>query len=509
MNTKRPTPLPLVRLLLAGTLSAAALTAQVRTASALEVFGCTLWVAPAEKFWSETKPCLDRKLQELLTKGVELVDGCRLSFVDIGASLGCFTKWLGQKADEAVRAITGMSIAETAELVKSLAECGAQGLADVGDVFRSLAREPASFVRKALGDVWELLRAGLQPLFASSGAMLADLANLAQGEDLPDGSLDRLFAWLWNGVKALGAKVKSVGCVVKLAEPILQRLKAGVFGLVRTLVSGARDLFTQSVLPKLSGLLVEGVDKLVGVILGAAAKERLREMAAKALDPAARVGAIAAKLKSFAAALRKGDAVGTQTQWRDARSVLYDGENDFGVRRLGELVTTFVRWGTGELIEKIGRRVITWLAKVPSQGLNLVNRIVDGVCGLIPEAGAAICTVVVTGVLRLAWDIVGSTAVQKAALVGLKGIADAVVHKVGAVITDRLAGKVGAAVAGSDDAAKIAAAMTPVIRFVLDGIKDWAQPRAEKYQALYESVVKMGNKAVEIVTGQRPAEVRK
>jgi hypothetical protein len=97
-----------------------------------------------------------------------------------------------------------------------------------------------------------------------------------------------------------------------------------------------------------------------------------------------------------------------------------------------------LRWAADKLVDRLGPEVLHWVVQGLGSGLTVVNRVVDGVCGLIPEIGAGICTVVVSGVLRLGYDLVASEVVRELALLGVKKLMGLAIDKLAEALAPRV-----------------------------------------------------------------------
>jgi hypothetical protein len=465
------------------------------------IAGCAIYLNPIRAV-QETIPCLFKKLDGFAKKVAKVVSegvsdlfgtGCKLNVGNLAGTVKCLFGKAKEQA-ELLFGKLGPALLQVFKEVKDLLGCVIrQGALQIGSAVSSLVRDPIAFFRQTFGDLWSSAKDASRGLLEGGSLLLAGLEEVFTSGNVPDATYAKLFDWAWGQAKALGGRVAPLSCLVQAAAPYVEKLRGPAIELVKSLVGVVRGVYKDTIEPALEGLVGKGLDKLLTTLLGAEGRDRVQEVFAKAMDFSGWVAGATAKLAAFSAALEGGSAAELKNAWNDARAHLVQSKPGFGAKDFVEAGRVFLRWAADRLVDKLGPEVLHWVVQGLGSGLTLVNRVVDGVCGLIPEIGAGICTVVISGLLRLGYDLVASEVVRELALLGAKKLVGLAIDKLAEALAPRVTAIVEKAAASKGTLSGFAALLRPLLDFVERSLEEWVQPGSQQMFAFRDAVVELGD----------------
>lgn len=193
------------------------------------------------------------------------------------------------------------------------------------------------------------------------------------------------------------------------------------------------------------------------------------------------------KLRLFLTALQKRSA-DMQQRWNDAKAAI-STSTDFGVRQMIFIARESFKV-LGELLyDKIAEKLVDWVQQgIFSTIANVLAKVVNGVCGLIPEVGAAICAVI-TGVVVAAYDWLLVKILKVLVSEGLRtaflAVFNVVVDAVTKLIQKPITGAVDGAIARSPVLGALANVLNPFIYLFFDVLGEWASTAGVRLSVSY------------------------
>jgi hypothetical protein len=413
---------------------------------------------------------------------------------------------VAQGIGAAFQLVTGGIVKVFTDLKDLIACVGQKGKMDVIKMFSTFVGSPLGFLKTLFNDVLRHFGAVVSGLVAKGGESLGALIGAATGGNVSKEAIAGFGEWVWSQFEALGKQVGALGCLVQFLRPVKAAMDAVYNWLVPTILTAWGKLYRDHVEPAITGWLAKGFDAVVKLVLGETGKARLKLVLGKALNPDARAKQAARALGVFTKTLSSGSG-DLKKAWLDARALLTTAE-DFGVRRIVGAAKEGVKYLVELIIDKAAPQVVDWGLKAVSSGVTLLNGVIDGACGLIPEVGAAICTVITRG-LRVVYEFVGSTMLKTLILKGIdiavKPLVGLVVDLVGNKVQALVTKQVDKVVAGSGAAQVLLKLLQPAIDLVLNVVTKWALPEVKTQAAVQRAVVELGDEVVKLAPTAQPA----
>lgn len=483
--------------------------AELRSRLSMNIAGCNVSIADIPGGFA----CLKNKVESELKSRLALdIFGCRVSIADPAGSFNC----LKDKAvDEFKKGIGGLLA--LIEKAKPILEC--TGIADILDLATRFFQNPGQAIKQTWDNVAGFVTTAASTIFRDGQQVLIEVLNLMTGTSVTQAAMDKIMAFLWTiGEKAasFSGPARCLMTAMKQHQSTLEPIVRGIVQAVVDLVPTVSNLAQKAIADGAAGL----IDKVLNKLLGEEKTKIVKGFFQKAFGPEAIQEEAARRVDAAILAMRKRAPNAAQA-WQHARVLVSGTSDDFGVRKVLAHLQVAIEQAAMMVIELVVDEVAKWATRLGDTAVpNVANRVIDALCGLIPEAGAAICTFTASLAIRLIWNIIGAEAVQrlvKAALMAIaKHVVKPIVNKVAGKtiqffirkgsdwINQKVGGELNAATQGSPVAAWASRLVSPVVNFFIRIIQQWAVPNAQGAAAYGHKLAELGDLALAFAQGKAP-----
>lgn len=463
----------------------------------------------ADKVKDAATKAYDDAKNAVLGQSVDIL-GCKATLGNIPGTFECLKNETTRRVNEAVASAkaeiskgvnaVGGGLLTLLEKAQPFLECA--GVNDVVRMVQGFFANPLKFFLDGFGKVGALLKAGWDDIAAAGERMLTDVLGSLSGTEISDESISKLMDFMWTTTKRLATISTPFRCALDFLEPLKEKLAAPTRSALRLLLdlipmlqAWAKKTIGEKLVPKLGELLLR-IDQNKWL-------NSLRRIVTAAFDPTKRMKEAASRLNTVFAAIRE-KSPNLETTWKNARAAITSSA-DFGVREALLIAQLFVKEVVSELLEIAARELGDVAEKIANiGGPTVLNRAVDGVCGFVPEVGAAICTVLVSGVLRLGWTIFGSTAFRKVVLPLMQLLTPPILDQVVYLVQSQITNHLDPALANKASKAGLAASIVqPIVALVIRTIQDVAVPGSYQVMTYNNKVAELGDIAVALALGKK------
>ncbi len=320
---------------------------------------------------------------------------------------------------------------EAKKLIKCLQ--GVKKLSEIPEDVKSLLTRPGSVLTTKFQDAWR----------STSKAAKKHLKRSKPPkkiEDMPRFAWDLQLKIVTEAGKT-SDDIRAVACIMTSMKPKFKKMEPKLRAVAQTVQKAIKTKWETEIRPaatkKLTNIMMEQLRK---TDRGQRVVDTTLRVTGKMLLAAERVKAIERNLKRYQEALSAQDKKQLDKAFKQVKASLEEGAEPGRV-----LVLVAEELAQEEIDKAIDRKFAPYVDKViatASSGLAVVNGVIDGACGLIPEAGAAVCTALITRTLRLSYDWVVGQYLRNAIIAKVKDLSNRVVKYVGSLAYEAAFSKV-------------------------------------------------------------------
>ncbi len=282
---------------------------------------------------------------------------------------------------------------------------------DIGKIFNAMMPDPKKVGVKPEKDPLGFVTAAFNQLITNAKPITDKFDQLFALVKKPD--FEGLVDFAWERLKDATAFVPAVACITGFIEPYYPPLKKAVAGFAKGAMDAMKKL-GDFVLAPLQGFLAEGLTGLLSLV-PSDLKDRLKAIVDQVVAAQNMVGETISKL--IAGFKGKGNADALKAMIADARK----WKPELGI----EVLMQYLKGEAYKFVtEKIGGFIDDFLGGISSFVVGGIQSLTTAVCGLIPEAGGAICAATVLPVMRTVWDLLARGFVRGELLKAVNRVVD-------------------------------------------------------------------------------------
>ena len=373
-------------------------------------------------------------------------------------------------------------------LVKTVVQCS--GIGDIVKWTTALIGDPKKFFTKDIPNFFKPIWTVLKSLVTELPGFIMSLSSMKTSQ-----ALDKVMDWIWVQMNRLARISTPISCLVKFIAPIRGKIAGAVKGIITT-VLGFVPKIVGWLEPQLAPLLSKLLEKIVDKVAGKEWKEKIKTYAAKLFDPVKKMKEAAKRMGQFLASVKKG-APDIMKSWMSARAFITQAP-DLGVRQIFYVAKAAINDLFTLLMDKVKPELVKVGKKVADVAPTMFNGVVDALCGLIPEAGAAVCTFLITRVVRFGWSFIGNTLLGKGLHLAISKIGALLIKKILIWLENTLVKQAGRF--NKSKVGWIGRLFSRFVKVIYDTIQKWALPNANLVYQYQQKVAAFGDLIVKLAT---------
>jgi hypothetical protein len=335
-------------------------------------------------------------------------------------------KVAGRQVKGAISKIGFEGLLGKSKEAKKLIQClaGVKKLSDLPEDVRNLLTRPGKVVMTKFQDAWH----------ATSKATKKHLRNASPPKKAAD--MPR-FAWelqlkIMTEAGKTSDDIKVLACIINSLNPKFKETEPKLRVMVKTMQKAVKTKWEKEIRPTMTKKVTEVmIKRLREGERGQRIVDATLRVTGKILLAVDKVEALESKLKTYKKALAAKDKGRIKGSFKQVKRSLQEGVDPGKVLVL--VTEELVQEELEKVIDKKFTPIVDKVIAAASSGLAIVNGVIDGACGLIPEAGAAVCTALITRTLRLSYDWVVGQYLRNTIIAKAKELTNRMVKYVGAI----------------------------------------------------------------------------